>query len=308
MKYRTLGSTGLKTSVIGIGTWQFGGEWGKEFSANEASAILDKCREVGINLIDTAECYGDHTSERLIGQAIKHDRERWIVATKFGHHFHRFMDRTVHYEPDDVIRQLEASLSALQTDYVDLYQFHSGDNTKFQTPGLWETLWKQMEAGKIRHLGISVSPNDNLFQIDRATEVHCQAVQVVYNRLDRKPEEVLLQSCQRQNLGVLARVPLASGFLSGKYKPGAKFGADDVRSTHDAAKTEARLREVEQIQKTEVPAGIPMAQWALAWCLQHPAVTAVIPGCKDVKQVEANAAAANLSMVREDHPQSAREK
>src|SRR6185437_16813549 len=87
MKYRTLGSTGLKTSVIGIGTWQFGGEWGKEFTANEASKILDKCREVGINLIDTAECYGDHTSERLIGQAIKHDREKWIVATKFGHHF-----------------------------------------------------------------------------------------------------------------------------------------------------------------------------------------------------------------------------
>src|SRR6185437_13817112 len=99
-----------------------------------------------------------------------------------------------------------------------------------------------------------------------------------------------------------------SGFLSGKYKPGAKFGPDDVRSTHDAAKTEARLREVEQIQKTEVPAGVPTAQWALAWCLQQPAVTAVIPGCKDMKQVESNAAAADLTMVREDHPQAARAK
>src|SRR6185437_915070 len=294
MKYRTLGSTGLKTSVIGIGTWQFGGEWGKEFTANEASKILDKCREVGINLIDTAECYGDHTSERLIGQAIRRDREKWIVATKFGHHFHRFMDRTIHYEPDDVIRQLDASLSALQTDYVDLYQFHSGDNTKFQMAGLWETLWKQIEAGKIRHLGISVSPNDNLFQIDRATEVHCQAVQVVYNRLDRKPEEGLLQSCQRQNLGVLARVPLASGFLSGKYRPGTRFKEGDVRHDQDSEKIEAQLKEVEQIQKSEVPPGVNMAHWALAWCLRNPAVCCVIPGCKNVSQVESNAAAAEL--------------
>ena len=106
-----------------------------------------------------------------------------------------------------------------------------------------------MDAGKIRHLGISVSPNDNLFQIDRATEVGAQAMQVIYNRLDRKPEQGMLQSCQRQDLGVLARVPLASGFLTGKYKPGAKFGKDDVRSTQDQAKVESRLREVEQIRE-----------------------------------------------------------
>src|SRR5689334_13813392 len=168
MKYREIGKTGLKVSVIGIGTWQFGGEWGKVFSQSEADAILRRSRDLGINLIDTAECYGDHTSERLIGQSIGRDREKWIVATKFGHHFHAFMDRTIHYEPDDVLRQLDASLKALRTDYIDLYQFHSGDNEKFQTPGLWETLGKQVEAGKIRHLGISVSPNDNLFQVDRA--------------------------------------------------------------------------------------------------------------------------------------------
>ena len=302
MKYRTLGSTGLKTSVIGIGTWQFGGEWGKDFSQSEVDAILRRSRDLGINLIDTAECYGDHTSERLIGQSIGRDREKWIVATKFGHHFHAFMDRTIHYEPDDVLRQLDASLKALRTDYIDLYQFHSGDNEKFQTPGLWETLGKQVEAGKIRHLGISVSPNDNLFQVDRATAVGAESVQVVYNRLDRKPEQGLLQSCQRQNLGVLARVPLASGFLSGKYKPGAKFDKNDVRSTQDAAKIEQRLRDVEQIQKNEVPPGINMAQWALAWCLKHPAVTCVIPGCKDVRQVESNAAAADLELVGTDHP------
>ncbi|HWE93511.1 MAG TPA: aldo/keto reductase [Tepidisphaeraceae bacterium] len=302
MKYRTLGSTGLTVSVVGIGTWQFGGEWGKDFTQGEVDTIFDRCRETGITLIDTAECYGDHLSEQFIGNSIARDREKWVLATKFGHHFHSFLDRTVHYEPSDVLKQLEGSLKALKADYVDLYQFHSGDNEKFQTRGLWEILDRQVKAGKVRHLGISVSPNDNVWQIDRASQVGAQAVQVIYNRLDRKPEQGLLQSCQRQNLGVLARVPLASGLLTGKYKPGTTFKEGDVRSTHDPEKTEARLREVEQIQKTEVPPGVNMAQWALAWCLQNNAVSCVIPGCKDVKQLESNAAAADLAMVRDDHP------
>ncbi|HET6246389.1 MAG TPA: aldo/keto reductase [Tepidisphaeraceae bacterium] len=304
MKYRTLGKTGLKVSIIGIGTWQFGGEWGKNFSQHEVDELFQGCREAGINLIDTAECYGDHLSEKLIGKAIRKDRENWIVATKFGHHFHAFMDRTTVYDPADVLKQLDGSLRALQTDYIDLYQFHSGNNEMFQTPGLWELLGKQVESGKVRHLGISVSPNDNVFQIDRASAVKAEAVQVIYNRLDRKPEQGLLQSCQKQQLGVLARVPLASGLLSGKYKPGAKFEKGDVRSTHDQEKTESRLREVEEIQKAELPPGIDMAQWALAWCLKHHAVTCVIPGCKDMKQLHSNAAAADLA--RDDHPQASR--
>jgi aryl-alcohol dehydrogenase-like predicted oxidoreductase len=266
MKYRILGKTNLKVSVIGIGTWQLGGEWGKDFRQDEADAMFDRCRQVGINLIDTAECYGEHTSERLVGSAIKADREKWVVATKFGHHFHGFLERTVHYEPEDVLRQLEGSLRALQTDYIDLYQFHSGDNEKFQTPGLWETLWKQMEVGKIRHLGISVSPNDNLFQVDGASDVRVGAIQVIYNRLDRKPEQGLLQSCQRQNLGVMSRVPLASGFLTGKYKPGATFDKSDVRSTHDQQKTQERLAEVEQIRNTEVPPGGDLRHSRLQGC------------------------------------------
>jgi aryl-alcohol dehydrogenase-like predicted oxidoreductase len=188
----------------------------------------------------------------------------------------------------------------LQTDYIDLYQFHSGNNDMFQTPGLWEMLREQVRSGKVRHLGISVSPNTNLFQVDRATEVGAEAVQVVYNRLDRNPEQGLLQSCQRQDLGVLARVPLASGLLSGKYKPGTHFKEGDVRATHDPQKTQQQLKEVEQIARIEVPQGVEMAQWALAWCLPNDAVACVIPGCKDVRQVESNAAAADLA--RKDHP------
>ncbi|TVY05499.1 aldo/keto reductase [Paenibacillus cremeus] len=303
MKYRRLGKTNLKVSVIGVGTWQFGGEWGKPFSQDEADAILDQAQASGINLIDTAECYGDHTSERLIGDYIaRRRREDWVIATKFGHHFHSNFTRSEHWTPQDVLGQLDASLKALQTDYIDIYQFHSGPDPMFDQDELWTLLDKQVQAGKIRHLGTSIGSNDNLHQTEASTKVGSQVIQVVYNRLDRKPEERVFPSCEQQDLGVLARVPLASGYLSGKYKPGATFGDNDVRHRHDKEQTLRKLQEVEHIREQEVPAGMDMATWALAWCLKHPAVTAVIPGCKSPEQVISNAAAA--AYVGEGHPQN----
>lgn len=305
MKYRRLGKTGLKVSVVGVGTWQFGGEWGHDFTQDEVDAILAKAREEGINLIDTAECYGDHLSESFIGNFLKRDkREDWVIATKFGHHFTKRFGREQRWYADDVLRQLDASLKALQTDYVDLYQFHSGTDEMFDNDDLWTALDKQVQAGKIRNLGISIGSNDNLHQTDSATKVKAKAIQVVYNRLDQKPEERVFPSCRRQDLGVLARVPLASGYLSGKYKPGAVFPENDVRSRHDREQTAAKLRRVEELRSTELPPGANMAEWALAWCLKHPAVTCVIPGCKSPQQVESNARAADFDFVSDSHPQA----
>ncbi|HET7658065.1 MAG TPA: aldo/keto reductase [Bacillales bacterium] len=294
MKYRKLGKTDLNVSVVGVGTWQFGGEWGKDYTQKEVDAIMDKAKETGINLIDTAECYGDHLSESFIGNAIRREREDWILATKFGHHYEGLMERTNHWSAKEVVKQLDDSLRELQTEYVDLYQFHSGSDEAFDNDDLWTALDKQVQSGKIRHLGISIGSNDNLHQTDLASQFNAETIQVVYNRLDRKPEERVFPSCERQNLGVLARVPLASGYLSGKYKPGAAFAENDVRHRHDQDETSEKLRLVEQIQREEVPGGVNMAQWALAWCLKHPAVTTVIPGCKNVEQVELNAQAADL--------------
>lgn len=299
MKYRTLGKTGLKVSVIGLGTWQFGGEWGKTFDQQEANNILKTAKEEGINLIDTAECYGDHTSEKLIGNFIRGDRrEDWIIATKFGHKFTGHLDRIQAWSANEVQQQLEASLAALQTDYIDLYQFHSGLNEVFENDELWTMLDKQVQAGKIRHLGISIGKKDGFSQTKAATRVGAGAIQVVYNRLERGPEQDVLPSCIEQNLGVLARVPLASGYLSGKYRPGATFQQNDVRHSHDSDETFRKLQEVESIHRNEVPEGMDMAQWALAWCLKHPAVTCVIPGCKNTEQVVRNAQAAQY--VNED--------
>jgi myo-inositol catabolism protein IolS len=306
MKYRRLGKTDLNVSVVGVGTWQFGGEWGRSFSQSEVDRLLGRAEELGINLIDTAECYGDHLSESLIGKTIEKDREDWILATKFGHKFLSNFERTEHWSPQEVLQQLEASLRALRTDYVDVYQFHSGGDEAFDRDELWQMLNDQVKAGKIRTLGISISSrSQNIHQTQRASQVGASVIQVVYNRLDREPERRVLPACQEQDLGMLARVPLASGFLSGKYKPGTRFtNQDDIRSQHDEQEVQDRLKLVQEIQRTEVPAGVPMAAWALAWCLQHPAVSAVIPGCKTVEQVNSNASAADLDMVRDDHPQA----
>jgi len=303
MKYRRLGKTQTRVSVIGVGTWQLGGEWGKAFEQTEVNAMLAKAAELGVNLIDTAECYGDHLSEKLVGQAIKGHRDKWIVATKFGHRFKPGFERENLFEPAQVQKQLEDSLKALRSDYIDLYQFHSGTDQMFDTPGLWEMLQKQVEAGKVRHLGISISSKlAGNYQVDKVSAIGAEAIQVVYNRIERKPEGQVFDSCARQDLGVLARVPLAGGFLSGKYDTDATFADSDVRSVWGDDKQRI-IKEVARL-KSEVPEGVPMAQWALAWCLQHPAVTCVIPGCKTVEQVKFNAMAADLSMVSNDHPQA----
>ncbi|OWR28315.1 aldo/keto reductase [Saccharibacillus sp. O23] len=293
MKYRRLGKTELNVSVVGVGTWQFGGDWGKQYTQKDADAILERARELGINLIDTAECYGpDHLSESLIGDYLSRGRrEDWIVATKFGHHWHERWENA--WNVEQIRTQLEESLRALRTDYVDLYQFHSGSDEAFDNDELWTMLDKQVQAGKIRNLGISIGSNDNLHQTDQATERNAKAIQVVYNRIDRVPEERVFPSCERQDLGVLARVPLASGFLSGKYKPGAVF-EDNVRKGRERAEIDEKLKLVEEIRRSEVPEGVGMAEWALAWCLKNPAVSCVIPGCKSVEQVESNARAAEI--------------
>lgn len=305
MQYRRLGKTGFLVSVVGIGAWQFGGEWGKDFTQAEVNDILASGKELGINLIDTAECYGDHRSEKFIGEALKGQRQDWIIATKFGHIFHGEFDRTDDFSPEGVRRQLDDSLQALNTEYIDLYQFHSGPDEAFDTEGLWEMLNKQVEMGKIRSLGISIGSNDNLYQTERATDIGAGAIQVVYNRLDRTPEKRVFPSARKQNLGVLARVPLASGLLSGKYKPGHQFSDEsDVRAHRDKEEVQQRLEEVQRIQEEEVPEGVPMATWALGWVLKHPAVTCVIPGMKSVDQVVQNARAAALEIVPTDHPQA----
>jgi len=295
MKYRNLGRTGLKVSVVGIGAWQFGGEWGKAFTQPEVDAILDRAGEAGINLIDTAECYGDHLSERLIGDYLsRHDRDRWIIATKFGHRFKGFMDRDDAYGPEDVRAQLIASLRALRTDRIDIYQIHSGSDDAFLDDGLRAFLEDARRSGMVRNLGVSIRGAGSELQTREAFGRGYGVLQVIYNRLDLRAESAVFPVARRYNLGVLARVPLASGFLTGKHESDDSFAPDDYRSTLGKAEIARRVRLADKLVEEELPQGISRVRWALAWCLRDPVVTAVIPGAKSPEQVAENASAADL--------------
>ena len=297
MQYRPLGSTGLEVSAVGVGTWQLGGEWGVDFAQSDVDAILDAAADAGVNVIDTAECYGDHRSEALIGDYLsRRDRSRWIIATKFGHHFDGFMARRDDFSVEGVRRQLDASLAALRIDAIDLYQFHSGPDAAFNNDQLWEMLHAEQARGRIRQLGASLNKS-TARQAEWAAGRGIAAIQVVYNRIDQRAATVHFPFAERDALGIIARVPLASGLLSGKYGRGAQFPANDTRSRRPPAELKHELREVERVRAKEVPPGVPMAQWAIAWCLRNPLVSTVIPGCKSALQMRDNAAAADLTGV-----------
>lgn len=293
MKYRRLGKTGLQVSTVGIGTWQLGNNWGKRFTQDEVNSIFTRAEELGINLVDTAECYGNHTSEKFIGEAIRNSRSKWIIATKFGHNRASDLPAEAQWQSEQVRVQLEDSLRALQTDYIDVYQFHSGTREQLDNDALWTMLNKQVEAGKIRFLGISIGQPNQLYQVDRATALGVSVIQTIYNAINTKAADSVLPSCQRQDLGVLARVPLASGFLSGKYRPDAVFPENDVRGER---KPEVNQQQIEQALRVleQVPANVNPASWACSWCLQHAAISSVIPGIKSVAQLDTNAAGAEL--------------
>lgn len=306
MKYRILGRTNLRVSVIGLGTYQYGGRWGKTFSVNDVDSIVSAARDEGINLIDTAACYGPHLSESLIGPAINKDREHWILATKFGH---RRIDRNTNeqrWSVKDVRTQLEESLKFLKTEYIDIYQFHSGTNDVFNNDELWTMLSKQVEAGKIRFLGISLSRQKKeyrIFQTEKALEVGASVIQVLYNRIMPEAEEEVLERCITDNLGVFARVPFASGLLTGKYLPGHRFSRDDARfEKYTPAELDKLLTEVQKIKEKEVPEGVSMPRWAVSWPLKHPAVAAVLAGVKNPEHLRDNSGAAEL--VSSNHPLS----
>lgn len=304
MLYRTLGSTGLKVSVVGLGTWQYGGEWGAEFTPNDVDAIMGTALDEGINLIDTAECYGDHLSEKLIGERMQRERSRWVLAGKFGHAYHGYRERTRHWSGEEMRQQLQDSLRALRTDYLDILQFHSPTDEEFLNEDLWNALASVKREGLVRHIGLSVSKNDNFLQVDRSPDAGSQVLQIVYNRLDRTPERDVLPRARELDLGVLARVPLASGFLSGKYRSDSTFDSRDWRNEIEPEKLRRITDEVEEIRRMELPEGAPLAAWALAWPLNNPAVTAVIPGCKSPRQVRENAAAVTWVAEPAAHPQA----
>ncbi len=298
MEYRELGRTGLRVSAIGFGAWAIGGAseaggtpfgWGKT-DDQESLATIRRARELGINFFDTADSYGFGRSESLLGIGLARRREDVVIATKVG------VVKSGGELRKDFSRQhislaIDGSLKRLRTDYIDLYQMHNPSMADLRRGEIQDAMERLQDAGKIRFWGISVSSVDEGTEIVEKDWGH--TLQVLYNVLNQAPAEQLLPLAKEKGYGVIARVPLASGLLTGKYRQDAVFPSDDVRQNFLTPKRmEEVVAKVDEVKSIMGGAAQSAAEGALRFVLAHDAVSTTIPGARNIRQVEANVAAA----------------
>lgn len=303
MEIRELGSTGATASRIGIGTWQLGTDWG-EVSRDDAFDLLAGALETGVTFIDTADVYGDGRSEGLIGEFLRsYEEERPFVATKMGR---RVAQEAANYTPEAMREWNDRSRSLLQVDALDLVQFHCPPTEVLADPATWTELEKMRDEGRIAHYGASVETCEQaLIAMDHGAET----IQIILNVFRRKPLEEVLPRAAEQGVGIIVRVPLASGLLSGKYTHETSFAPGDHRtynrdgSAFDVGETFSGVpfdegvdaaAEFTRLCRELGPEGASPAQVALRWIIDRPGVTTVIPGARSLAQARSNAAAAQL--------------
>src|SRR5437588_662533 len=295
MQYRTVGRTGWNISVIGFGAWGIGGgDWGNTDDKTSLAA-LHRAIDLGVNFIDTADVYGDGHSERLIAEVRKARSEQLIIATKAGR---RLNPHTASgYNRQNLTSFVERSLQNLQTETLDLLQLHSPPSEVYHMPEVFAILDDLAQQGKIRFYGVSVETVDEALKA--ITYPNVQSVQIIFNMFRLKPAEVFFQAAREQRVGIIVRVPLASGLLTGKLRSDTTFDANDHRTynrhgeafdqgeTFSGVDYATGLQAVEELRPL-VPEGATMAQFALRWIIQHPEVTTTIPGAKTPEQIENN--------------------
>jgi aryl-alcohol dehydrogenase-like predicted oxidoreductase len=300
MNYRTLGRTGWKVSEISFGAWAIGGAWG-DVDDRESIAALHAALDGGVNFFDTADVYGDGRSERLLARLKQERKEKFFIATKAGR---RLPKQTPEgYSRENLTAWVDRSLKNLNADTIDLLQLHCPSTEVFYRPEVFGILDDLVKAGKLRYYGVSVEKVEEALKAIEYPNV--QSVQLIFNIFRQRPAELFFQEAQRRGVGILARVPLASGLLSGKISRATAFAADDHRNFNrhgeafDRGETfagvdfETALRAVEDL-KALVPKKATLAQMALRWILEFPAVTCSIPGAKRPAQVAENLAASDL--------------
>jgi aryl-alcohol dehydrogenase-like predicted oxidoreductase len=314
MEYRDLGETGLRVSEISLGTWAIGGEWGT-VGEEDAYAALNRAVDLGVNFLDTADVYGDGRSERLIGRLLE-DRpnDEIFVATKAGR---RLDPHTAEgYNHENLSAFVERSLKNLGVEALDLLQLHCPPTEAYRQDSTFEALDRLQEAGKIRNYGVSVEKVEEARMALSYPNV--RTIQIIFNIFRQRPAEEFFPLAEERNIGILARVPLASGLLSGKMSSDRAFAEDDHRNfnregeafdrgeTFSGVDFETGLGAAEELKEL-VPDGHTLAQFALRWILMHPAVSCAIPGGKNPSQVEDNVAAAGMPPLSDETMQRARE-
>jgi aryl-alcohol dehydrogenase-like predicted oxidoreductase len=301
MENRELGRTGWKISPISYGAWAIGGDaWGKT-DDEESMRSLHRAIDLGVNFIDTADVYGDGHSEKLIGRLLRERSEEIIVATKAGRRLSPHV--SAGFTKEKLGAFIERSLTNLGTDAIDLLQLHCPPPDVYDMPEIFGILDDFVTSGALRYYGVSVETVDEA--IRAANNPNVQSVQLIFNMFRLKPADELFPLLRAKKIGVLARVPLASGLLSGKLTRASTFAKTDHRNynrhgeSFDVGETfsgvdyDKGLDAVEELKKL-VPAGASMAQLALRWILMFPDVSAAIPGAKNVQQTEDNIRAADL--------------
>ena len=314
MQYRTLGRTGLRVSEVGFGAWAIGGPatlgetqigWGTVDNATSVKA-LETAFDLGINFFDTADVYGAGHSEELIGRTFGRRRDRIIISSKVGNRVTPDNTWVKDFSCGWIRQTIEGSLKRLRTDYIDVYHLHSPGADFVYTQEIVDTLEGLKKEGKIRWYGISldppgrgIRPSDQGLQILESRK--CDFFQVLYNILVREPEEQLLPACAKANVGVIARVPLASGFLTGKFTRETEFPEDDHRQwKYPPEKIRETVEKVDRLHFLVEGKQKTLAQAALQFCLSHPAVSTVIPGAKTAEQARDNAAASDGVLLTEE--------
>jgi aryl-alcohol dehydrogenase-like predicted oxidoreductase len=300
MQYRPLGRTGFDVSTISFGAWAIGGTWGP-VDDQDSMAALRAALDAGVNFFDTADVYGDGRSERLLARLKRERREPFYVATKAGR---RLDPHTADgYTKPNLTAFVERSLRNLETDAIDLLQLHCPPTDVYYRPEVFGALDDLVREGKIRYYGVSVERVEEALKAVEFCGV--QSVQIIVNMFRQRPIERFFPEALRREVGILARLPLASGLLTGKLTAASTFAADDHRSfnrrgeafdrgeTFSGVDYELGLSVVEDLRSL-VPPGLTLAQLALRWILMFDAVTCAIPGGKNPRQVHENVAAADL--------------
>ncbi len=307
MKKRTLGKTGFEVSEIGLGTWQVGGKWGEDFSYDNAEKILHAAIDAGVNFIDTADVYSNRESEKAVGKVIKQYKHKVYVATKCGRLISPHID--ANYTTSALRNYVEASLKNMGIDCIDLIQLHCMPNDTYYRPEIFELFDRLKDEGKILNLGVSV---EKVEQAIKAMEYdNVSTVQIIYNMFRQRPNELFFDLAKKNNVGIIVRVPLASGLLSGTYNLSTVFKSGDHR--HDN-------RHGQHFDKGETFSGVDydlgiacaeklkthfgtkdLAQVAIKWTLMNDAVSTVIPGASNLTHLQHNINTDNLeNLSKED--------
>ena len=301
MKHRLLGKTGFNISEISLGTWQVGGKWGDPFNHATADTILNAAIDNGVNFIDTADVYGNGESEKAVGRVVRSRKERIFVATKCGRKLSPHNDSA--YQPEVLRKFVEDSLRNMNLETLDLIQLHCPPTETYERPEIFGLFDELKKEGKIQNLGVSVERVDEALraiQYDNVT-----TVQIIFNMFRLRPSEVFFKEAAKRNVGIIVRVPLASGLLTGTFTQNTQFSKGDHRffnrkgmffdkgETFSGVDYTKGLQAVEEIKKL-FPQQSNLAAVALKWILMHPEVSCIIPGASRPDQILSNLKGAEL--------------